>query len=399
MKLLILDEEFPFPLNTGKRIRTFNLVARLAKSHKVYYIANGQSDSVGFKALAAAGITPVAVERKIPRKSGLLFYLRLLFNLFSRYPYIVSSHYSSLFAEKLSYCLKQDRFDIVIAEWTPYAVYLQGVRESRKVIVAHNLEHRIWERYFRNERNILKKWYIGKQLRKVRRFEMESFAKVDGVAAVSPVEAGEIARYGRELTVEVVPNGVDLDYFGGEWVEADNSTMIFVGSMNWRPNQDAIQYFVRDIFPLIKKDINNAKTVFVGQDPPASILKLGDTAGIEIVGRVDDVRPFVRKAGVYVVPLRIGGGTRLKILEALAMKKAVVSTSVGAEGIAVTPEVNILIGDSPEEFASQVKRVISDKNLRSKLGEAGRELVEKNYGWDRIAVTLENFLHRLMGES
>lgn len=399
MKLLILDEEFPFPLNTGKRIRTFNLVARLAKRHQVFYLAYGLNDSVGFKALTQAGITPLAVERQIPPKSGVLFYFRLLLNLFSQYPYIVSSHYSSLFAEKLSDCLKQDRFDIVIAEWTPYAVYLQGVKESMKIIVAHNLEHRIWERYFRNERNTLKKWYIGKQLRKVRRFEMESFAKVDAVTAVSPVEAEEISRHGKELAVEVIPNGVDLDYFSDDGLETDDSSMIFVGSMNWRPNQDAIQYFVRDIFPLIKKDINNAKTVFVGQDPPASILKLGDIAGIEIVGRVDDVRPFVRKAGVYVVPLRIGGGTRLKILEALAMKKAVVSTSVGAEGIAVTPEVNILIGDSPEEFASQVKRVISDKNLRSKLGEAGRELVEKNYGWDRIAAALENFLHRLMGES
>lgn len=399
MKILILDEEFPFPLNTGKRIRTFNLVARLAKNHQVYYIANGQSDSVGFMALAAAGITPVAVERAIPSKSGLLFYLRLLFNLFSTYPYIVSSHYSALFEKKLSDCLKQVCFDIVIAEWTPYAVYLKEVTGAKKVIVAHNLEYRIWERYYLNESNLFKKWYIGKQLKKVRRFEVDSFAAVDAVTAVSPIEAEEIARYGRELTVEVVPNGVDLDYFGGEGVETDNSSMIFVGSMNWRPNQDAIQFFVRDIFPLIKKDINNAKTVFVGQDPPASILKLGDTAGIEIVGRVDDVRPFVRKAGVYVVPLRIGGGTRLKILEALAMKKAVVSTSVGAEGIAVTPEVNILIGNSPEEFASQVKRVISDENLRNKLGDAGRELVEKNYGWDRIAGTLEKFLHRLLGGS
>ncbi len=398
MKILILDEEFPFPLNTGKRIRTFNLVARLAKKHQVYYLAYGINGSVGFKALTQAGITPLAVERQIPPKSGVLFYFRLLLNLFSRYPYIVSSHYSSLFADKLSDCLKQIRFDIVIAEWTPYAVYLNEVKEARKVIVAHNLEHRIWERYFRNESNLLKKWYIGKQLKKVRRFEIESFASVDAVTAVSPVEAEEIVRYGKDLTVEVVPNGVDLDYFSSEDEETASSSMIFVGSMNWRPNQDAIQYFVREIFPLIKKDIKDAQATFVGQDPPRSILKLGDIAGIEIVGRVDDVRPFVRKAAVYIVPLRIGGGTRLKILEAMAMKKAIVSTSVGAEGIAVAPDVNILIGDSPETFAAQVKKLITNRNLRQKLGNAGRELVEKEYGWDRIAAALDNFLRRLAGK-
>jgi sugar transferase (PEP-CTERM/EpsH1 system associated) len=399
MKILILDEEFPFPLNTGKRIRTFNLVARLAKKHQVYYLAYGIKGSVGIKALTQAGITPLAVERQIPPKSGVLFYFRLLLNLFSRYPYIVSSHYSSLFADKLSDCLKQIRFDIVIAEWTPYAVYLNEVKEARKVIVAHNLEHRIWERYFRNESNLLKKWYIGKQLKKVRRFEIESFASVDAVTAVSPIEAEEIVRYGKDLTVEVIPNGVDLDYFSSEDEETASSSMIFVGSMNWRPNQDAIQYFVREIFPLIKKDIKDAQATFVGQDPPPAILKLGDIAGIEIVGRVDDVRPFVRKAAVYIVPLRIGGGTRLKILEAMAMKKAIVSTSVGAEGIAVAPDVNILIGDNPETFAAQVKKLITNRNLGQKLGNAGRELVERGYGWDRIAAALDNFLSRLAGKS
>lgn len=399
MKILILDEEFPFPLNTGKRIRTFNLIVRLAKKHQVYYLAYGINGSVGFKALTQAGITPLAVERQIPPKSGVLFYFRLLLNLFSRYPYIVSSHYSSLFADKLSDCLKQIRFDIVIAEWTPYAVYLNEVKDSKKVIVAHNLEHRIWERYFRNESNLLKKWYIGRQQKKVRRFEIESFASVDAVTAVSPVEAEEIVRHGKDLTVEVVPNGVDLDYFSSEDVETASSSMIFVGSMNWRPNQDAIQYFVREIFPLIKKDIKDAQATFVGQDPPAAILKLGDIAGIEIVGRVDDVRPFVRKAAVYIVPLRIGGGTRLKILEAMAMKKAIVSTSVGAEGIAVAPDVNILIGDNPETFAAQVKKLITNRNLGQKLGNAGRELVEREYGWDRIAAALDNFLSRLAGKS
>jgi len=396
MKILILDEEFPFPLNTGKRIRTFNLVARLAKKHQVYYLAYGIKGSVGIKALTQAGITPLAVERQIPPKSGVLFYFRLLLNLFSRYPYIVSSHYSSLFADKLSDCLKQIRFDIVIAEWTPYAVYLNEVKEARKVIVAHNLEHRIWERYFRNESNLLKKWYIGKQLKKVRRFEIESFASVDAVTAVSPIEAEEIVRYGKDLTVEVIPNGVDLDYFSSEDEETASSSMIFVGSMNWRPNQDAVAYFADDVFPRIRAERPGANVYVVGRNPPIQIRELGLRDGITVTGTVDDVRPYIERAGVYIVPLRIGGGSRLKILEAMAMSKVVVSTSVGAEGLEVIDGEHLLIRDGSEALARQILECMANLPTYESLGGRGRRLVEQRYRWEELGRRYNEYLQTIL---
>jgi glycosyltransferase involved in cell wall biosynthesis len=162
--------------------------------------------------------------------------------------------------------------------------------------------------------------------------------------------------------------------------------------MHWRPNQDAVQYFVDEILPLVRKGRPDVSIAVVGQAPPAHIQKLDSLPGVHIVGRVDDVRPYVDAATVYVVPLRIGGGTRLKILEALAMSKAVVSTSVGAEGLDVIDGEHIMIADSAADFADRIERLLADSALRGKLGRAGRTLVAERYRWESLATKLESFL-------
>jgi polysaccharide biosynthesis protein PslH len=395
MKILIIDEELPYPSNTGKRIRSFNLAQRIAKRHEVHYLAYGSSDSDSFKAFQKCGLNPVVVPAQIPKKTGLLFYLRLLANLFSRYPYIVTSHYSSRYARVFAESITEISPDLIICEWSPYAIYVKDIKSAKKIIVAHNIEHRIWQRYYENEKNPFKKWYIKKQWKKVAAFERSAVGWVDGATAVSGIERLELMAMNASLVVEEIENGVDLDYFKGEGNE-DEASVVFVGSMNWRPNQDAINYFVQDIFPLIRKDHPNATAFFVGQDPPSNITRLNRTPGINIVGKVDDVRPYIRKAAVYVVPLRIGGGTRLKIIEALSMAKAVVSTSVGAEGLAVTDGQEIILADSPEKFAQSVGMLFQDNLRRRELGKAGRKLVEEKYGWDGIAEKLNRFIVRLV---
>jgi sugar transferase (PEP-CTERM/EpsH1 system associated) len=395
MNILILDEEFPYPLNTGKRIRSFNLTKRLAGHHKVHYLAYGREDADNFRALQNAGMNPKAVPPQVPAKSGFLFYIRLFFNLFSSFPYIVSSHYSMLFQKAVHKAILEIKPEIVISEWSPYAVFVKDIRGARRIIVAHNIEHSIWKRYYENEKWAPRKWYIGKQMTKVMNFERAAFNWMDGAIAVSEIEAATIREMNPKLTVQVIENGVDLEYFRPSVAKADGHQLIFVGAMNWRPNQDAIQHFVHDIFPIIRKKMPDIEVAFVGQDPPPQIKKLGDFPGVKIVGQVEDVRPYVMKAAVYIVPLRIGGGTRLKIVEALAMGKAVVSTLVGAEGLLVTDGREILLADTPEQFATAVIRLLNDVDLRERLGRAGRELVERHYGWNQLAERLNSFLCRV----
>jgi glycosyltransferase involved in cell wall biosynthesis len=192
--------------------------------------------------------------------------------------------------------------------------------------------------------------------------------------------------------VEVIENGVDVEYFSPQEEDIDNNMLVFTGSMDWRPNQDAVSYFVAEILPRIRERVPSINAVFVGRDPPKGILKLGKLNGVIVTGTVEDVRPFIARAGVYIVPLRIGGGSRIKILEALAMKKPVVSTSVGAEGLRVKPGENIIIVDRAEEFAEAVVSCLGDTDLSRALGKKGRMLVEKYYRWEELGKKYNDYL-------
>lgn len=398
MRILVIDEEFPYPLDSGKRIRTYNLLSRLAARCELHYLAYGSTDSESFKALSEAHMNPIPVPAAIPPQSGPLFYLRLGANLFSRYPYIVERHHSTVFQTCLNDAIARLQPDLILCEWTPYAVYLQESMGVPRVVVAHNMEQRIWQRYYEHEQSPLKKWYIGRQMVKVESFEREVFNRVEGAVAVSEPEASEITSINAGLSVRVVENGVDLDYFTPSPDEHQGESLVFVGAMHWRPNQDAVQYFVDEILPLVRNLRPDVSITVVGQGPPPHIQKLDALPGVHIVGRVDDVRPYVDSATVYVVPLRIGGGTRLKILEALAMNKAIVSTSVGAEGLNVIDGTHIMIADTAPDFADRIERLLADAALRKKLGEEGRKLVGERYRWETLAGKLEQYLVEVIAE-
>jgi sugar transferase (PEP-CTERM/EpsH1 system associated) len=396
MKILVLDEEFPFPLNTGKRIRSFNLLSRLATRHEVYYLAYGNGLSDGFKALKAAGMNPIAVNHEIQKKSGLVFYFKLFINLFSSDPYIVSSHYSESFLDKFREVLKDFNPDILLAEWTPYAKYLSTVVAVKKIIVTHNIENRIWERYYRNESNLLKKYFIYLQWRKLLNFERNMLFFADGLTTVSDLERNEFLALNDRLSIEVIDNGVDLDYFKPEVkIDPTGHSLVFTGSMDWRPNQDSIRYFMSDIHPLLLKQCPDYTITIVGRNPPPDIMRYNNYDYVTVTGTVDDVRPYIAGAQVYIVPLRIGGGSRLKILEAMAMGKPVVSTSIGAEGLAVTPDTDIILADDPATFTASILRLFADPGLRKYVGSAGRLLVERLYDWDRLSHKLEAFIRRI----
>lgn len=262
------------------------------------------------------------------------------------------------------------------------------------VLFTHNVEAEIWRRHAETAANPIARRLLATQWRRMLRFERGALARFDLVLTVSEADSMTFSRlYGNAASAyHVVPTGVDTEYFAPIAADTSNTgtpDLVFTGSMDWLPNEDAMIFFVREILPQIR-EIEPAVTLsIVGRAPTPAVTRLAEQRGITVTGRVDDVRPHVGAASVYVVPLRIGGGTRLKIFEAMAMGKAVVSTTVGAEGLPVTNGRDIVIADTPADFADAVVSLLSDREKRQRLERAARRLVVERYDWSAVARELE----------
>jgi glycosyltransferase involved in cell wall biosynthesis len=235
----------------------------------------------------------------------------------------------------------------------------------------------------------------------MRRFERDTLARFGLVLAVSDADRGTFRRlYGSAVPapVFVVKTGVDTSYFAPTATPPRPRHLVFTGSMDWIPNQDAMVHFVRDVLPLVRREEPAVTLSIVGRAPTPAVQALGRETGIEVTGAVDDVRPHVAGAAVYVVPIRIGGGTRLKIFEAMAMGKAVVSTTVGAEGLPVTPGADIVIEDEPDRFAAAVIGLLRNDVRRSGLEQRARGLVVQKYDWAAVGAELERALTTFAGQ-
>jgi len=393
MNVLIVDEEVPWPLNTGKRIRTYNLVQRLQRDHTVTYLCYGDQGSV---LPDCQNVTLVILPSPVLEQKGLRFYLALLANLVSSKPYIVDRHYSAAFEEKALSLVATNQYDLIHCEWTPYTENIRTlIGKIPSVLSAHNVESQIWERYYQSESSLLKKYYIYFQWQKLIRYEAQSARNYSEISVVSERDLEMfINQYGCKR-VTVVPNGVDDQYFAPVQSELQPGSMVFTGSMDWRPNQDGIKYFIEEVFPLIRRRIPAATFTVVGRKPPQWLVTLaGRVPGVSVTGTVDDVRPYIASSMLYVVPLRVGGGSRLKILEAMAMEKVVLSTTVGAEGLDVEEGKQILLRDTPQDIADTACAVLNDPARFSDYGSAGRALILESYTWDAIAEVMDDVWER-----
>jgi glycosyltransferase involved in cell wall biosynthesis len=317
-------------------------------------------------------------------------------------PYAVGKYRSRAYRQKLDALLAEKRFDLIVCDFLFPAVNLPRTLPCPAVMFTHNVESEIWRRHAETKTSLPAKLLYGAQYRRMRRYESAQLARFDGVLAVSDADRQTFARIypgAVREPIHVVPTGVETGFFAPATPASPEKgrEIVFTGSMDWLPNEDAMLYFCDKVLPIIRAEEPAVRLSIVGRAPTPAVSKLGEIYrdAARVTGRVDDVRPYIAEAGVYVVPLRIGGGTRLKIFEAMSMAKAVVSTGVGAEGLPVEDGRHVLIADEPNTFARAVVRLLRDVGRRRELEAAARALVVERYDWSSVAGALEESLIRI----
>ncbi|MDX2158557.1 MAG: glycosyltransferase family 4 protein [Hyphomicrobiaceae bacterium] len=393
MHVTIVDSDVSWPATSGKRLRTLNLILPLAARHRLTYIGRSSGSAQDRDArifLADQGITPILVEEPLAVSSGAAFYARVAANVLDTAPYSLRAHMTPLMRHAVQTHLATARADVCQLEWVGYLHTIAGARVP-SVLQAHNVESLVWRRYAETERNPAKRAFMRNQWQKFLRHEGDAFRSVTRVVTVSEADRGLAwSLYGSNLPIDVVENGVDVVYYRSVAWQPRRHSILFVGALDWRPNQDAVDVLLSEILPATRRLVPDAQLVVVGRrPPPALVRRIAATDGAELASDVPDVRPYLASAGVVSVPLRIGGGSRLKILEALAAGVPVVSTTIGAEGLDLASGTHLLIADDVAAQARELAAVLTTPRRFSPQAAAGRLHVAGKYDWSSLAVELE----------
>ncbi|HWF87885.1 MAG TPA: glycosyltransferase [Pyrinomonadaceae bacterium] len=403
MRILWLKTEVLHPVDKGGKIRTYNMLKELKREHHVTYLTlDDGTASVEDKQSASEYCHElVCIPHARREKFTPGFYYELLLNLVSSNAYAIKKYESRTMRREIVERDRKGAFDLLVCDFLAPAVNVPAELTTPAVLFQHNVEAMIWKRHYEVQSNPVKKAYLYGQWQKMRRFEREMCRRFDSVIAVSVEDREQMKdEYGAESVFDV-PTGVDTEFFRPSGQKPQPHSLVFTGSMDWLPNDDAIRYFTREIMPLIKSKVPDVKLTVVGRNPAPALVDLSkEDPSLIVTGRVDDVRPYMENAAAYIVPLRIGGGTRLKIFEAMAMEKPLISTTIGAEGLPLTNGVELLLADEPATFAAAVVRVLTDEAYAKELGQRAAVVVRENFGWQSvterfISICNKTFLPRM----
>ncbi|MBK8251713.1 MAG: glycosyltransferase [Polyangiaceae bacterium] len=409
MKVLWVKSELLHPVDKGGKIRTLEMLRHLMRNHEVTYVclASPTDTQEAFESARDYCHRLVTVPWSEPPRFSKGFYLELAKNVVSPLPYVIEKYRQP---QMLQWIAREDArgaFDVVVCDFLSPSANVPKKLRAATVLFEHNVETILWERTYKNEQNPAKKAYFYAQYQKMRAYENALCHRYQTVAAVSTNDAEAIRDLFQIRDAYPVPTGVDFDFFaplveGGTdgrpaKVPREKADLVFTGSMDWMPNEDAILWFADAVLPRIAASVPDVKVTVVGRNPTPKLKELAAREPrIVLTGRVDDVRPYIERSSVYIVPIRVGGGTRIKIYEAMGMARAVVSTTIGAEGLPVANGQEIVIADEPNHFADEVVRLVRDEGARSNIEQAARKAVVERFGWNRATDALVEIMQRAL---
>ncbi|WP_376794739.1 glycosyltransferase [Thermogemmatispora sp.] len=398
MKLLAVVPYLPAP-TWGGGARSFYVLKALATRYRVSLIALSRGGESRISEDCQPLLQRLQSVELVPYPASRWRRWRQAVNIVRGESSAIADRCPPALQVALDQALTADSYQAVYVDGALTAAGLRLPASLPLLILQHNLEYELLYRTYCTEKGWLRRWYNGREYRLVKPRELACCQRAAAVFVTSERERQLLKDILPQACVGVVPNGVDPSFFAPAAEETSLESerearlrVVFTGSLDYYPNEQAVLYFAHQCWPLIRGQLPAAEWWIVGRNPPWSVRRLARLPGVTVTGTVPDVRPYLASASVVVVPLRIGSGTRLKILEALAMKKAVVSTTLGAEGLAVTSGRHLLLADAPADFAGAVIALLRDADRRQALGEAGRRLVEQEYSWERCEERLEDLL-------
>ena len=406
LDLLFVSPWPPSPATFGAQRRVEGLMVSLARQHRVSCVAlvNPEFDMASAERAIRAYADEVVLVPSPPER-GLGKRLLQLRSLASSSSFERRHFALRPLAQALDGVLRRRRYDVVSVE-SPHLIQ-HRVRQApagqalpRVLLDEHNIEFDLARQSRGASRGLLRQLHHTVNWQKIRREEIAAWHAADGVAFTSQDDAARARAVLPSVRAAVIPNAVDVEHFRPrrDLERPDASTVVFFGTLNYFPNQDAMLYFLREVWPVLERSHPRARLKVIGPQPTPEVLAYQGPR-VEVAGLVPDLRPHLAEAACVIAPLRVGGGTRFKILEAMAMGKAIVSTTVGAEGIGAVPGRDLLIADEPASFASAVGRVLDDPELATSMGRSGRSLVEARYSWRAAGDDLERFLCELLADT
>lgn len=384
MHILWLKTELLHPVDKGGRIRTYQTLKALKERHRITYLSldDGSAAPDARKRASEYCHELITVPFAQPAKGTASFFLDLAANLFDRLPYAVAKYRSAAMRDAIVRAVRDRGVDLVVCDFLFPSPNVPDALGVPIVLFQHNVEAAIWERHANVAGNAVRRAYMQLQWRRMRAFERRESLRYDHVIAVSEADAATMRDWYGATRVSAVPTGTDVEFFRPSGLlHARPGELVFTGSMDWMPNEDGIDWFVRDVLPRIRRHVPHATLSIVGRHPTPRVLALADSGRVVVTGSVPDVRPYIERAAVFIVPLRVGGGTRLKIYEAMAMERAVVSTTIGAEGLPLRDGEEIVLADDADTFAAAVVSLLDDPGRAARIGDAAARRVRDAFSW------------------
>jgi glycosyltransferase involved in cell wall biosynthesis len=397
LRILFAGLAPPIPTTNGHRVRCWSLLSALAaEGHEVTLVCFADPAELGLPVPELKHLCTDVRLVAAPVSNTVGEFWGRLRAAFSSMPYGACRLRSRLMSDAVKRTLDEQQFDLVICDDIYMLANLPAKPGIPILLNKHDITHEIIERFLAYEANPVKRLYGELEHRKVRHLEIDACTDSTAVLACSERDEELIRSLCPQAEIAVVPNVVDVGSYQPSY-EDDGQTVLYVGAMDWFPNRDAVDYFISEIFPKLKRVAPAARFVVAGRNPSRNLRqRYSNLADVEFTGSVADMRPIIAKAAVCIVPLRIGSGTRLKILEAAAMGKATVSTRLGAEGLSFVPEHEFLLADKPDEFARAVASLLADESRRHEMGRAARRRVQNHYDVSTLRIAVREALEKLV---